>query len=426
MNYNEALEYIHGLKRFGSKPGLKRTEALAHRLGNPQKRLKFVHIAGTNGKGSTAAFLEGILSAAGYSVGLYTSPYVVRFNERIRLNNSEISDQDLADYTGRVKETVEEMVREGFEHPTEFEFITALAFLYYFEKKSDVVVLETGMGGRFDAPNIIQVPAVSVITKISYDHMEILGDTLSKIAFEKAGIIKPGGNVVTYPQEESALQTIESVCAEKNARLFYANPDELSGIELVRGSLEFTHPVHGRIQTSIVGMHQVYNASVAIKAAEVLNNSGFSIEAADIRSGFHKASWLGRFELLRTRPDFYIDAAHNPDGVASFIDTFKRIYPGKKAIIIFGVMKDKEYETMVRELSTVAKRFIAVTPDTPRALSADILAKVMAKYCNNVEFSDTIREAVEKSVLSASGDDVIVALGSLYYIGEVRELLLKA
>jgi len=173
-------------------------------------------------------------------------------------------------------------------------------------------------------------------------------------------------------------------------------------------------------------MHQVYNASVAIKTAEVLNSSGFSIESADIRNGFLRASWLGRFELLRTEPDFYIDGAHNPDGIRSFIDTFKRIYPGKKAIIIFGVMKDKEYEVMVRELSAVAKRFIAVTPETPRALPADELIKVMAKYCNNVEFSDTIREAVEKSVSSASGDDVIAALGSLYYIGQVRELLLQA
>lgn len=423
MNYQQALEYIHSLERFGSKPGLERIRALTERLGNPQDKLKFVHIAGTNGKGSTAAFIASALSAAGYRTGLYTSPYIVRFNERIKLDGEDISDDDLAEYTTRIKSVIDDMLCAGMEHPTEFEVITALAFLYYLEKKCDVVVLETGLGGRFDATNIISSSAVSVITKIEMDHMAILGDTFAKIAYEKAGIIKDGGKVVTYPQEKSALETIEAVCKNRNATLYYARPDELTGVELKKGLLAFNHPGLGRIETSIVGVHQVYNAAVALKAIEALNEAGFHIPPEQIRQGFRKASWPGRFELLRSNPDFYIDGGHNPDGIRSFVDTFKKIYPGRKAIIIFGVMKDKEYETMVVELSQITERFIAVTPDTPRALSAENLAKVMSMYCQNVECSDTIKEAVEKSINLASTGDIIASLGSLYYIGQVRTLV---
>ena len=423
MNYQQALEYIHSLERFGSKPGLERIRALTERLGNPQDKLKFVHIAGTNGKGSTAAFIASVTSAAGYRTGLYTSPYIVRFNERIKIDGVDISDEDLAVYANRIKSVVDDMFCEGIEHPTEFEVITALAFLYYLEKQCDVVVLETGLGGRFDATNVIQSSAVSVITKIEMDHMAILGNTFAQIAYEKAGIIKEGGKAVTYPQEKSALETIEAVCRNRNVTLYYARPDELTGVELKKGLLAFNHPSLGRIETSIVGAHQVYNAAVALKAIEALNEAGFDIHPEQIRQGFRNASWPGRFELLRTNPDFYIDGGHNPDGVRSFVNTFKKIYPGRKAIIIFGVMKDKEYETMVAELSEIAERFIAVTPDTPRALSAENLVKVMSMYCQNVEYSDTIKEAVEKTMKLASTGDIIASLGSLYYIGQVRTLV---
>ncbi len=423
MDYQQALEYIHSLERFGSKPGLERIRALTDRLGNPQDKLKFVHIAGTNGKGSTAAFIASVTTAAGYRTGLYTSPYIVRFNERIKLDGEDISGGDLAEYVTRVKTVIDEMIEEGMEHPTEFEVITALAFLYYSEKKCDVVVLEVGLGGQFDATNIISSAVVSVITKIEMDHMAILGDTLAKIAYEKAGIIKENGKVVIYPQGKSALDTIKAVCENRNATLYHANPDELTGVELKKGLLTFFHPSLGRIETSIVGLHQVYNAAVALKAIDVLNETGFSLSPEEIRLGFRNASWPGRFELLRSCPDFYVDGGHNPDGIRSFVKTFQKIYPGRKAIIIFGVMKDKEYETMVALLSEITERFIAVTPDTPRALSADKLAKVMAAYCQNVEQSDTIKEAVEKSINMASTNDIIASLGSLYYVGQVRTLV---
>jgi len=423
MNVQQALDYIHSLARFGSKPGLERIRALTERLGNPQDKLKFVHIAGTNGKGSTAVFIASITASAGYRTGLYTSPFIVDFNERIKLNGENIPNEELAEYTGKVKAVIDEMIAQGMEHPTEFEVITALAFLYYYEKKCDLVVLEVGLGGRFDATNIISSSVVSVITKIAMDHMEYLGDTLEKIAFEKAGIIRENGRVVTYPQERPAHETIEAVCKDRNAALYYARPDVLSGVKLKKGKLTFLHQALGKLETSLVGLHQVYNASVALKAVEVMIENGFPIQPGHIRLGLKNTFWPGRFELLRTKPDFYVDGGHNPDGIRSFVDTFQQIYPGRKAIVIFGVMKDKEYETMVAALSAITERFIAVTPDTPRALPAENLAKVMSVYCQKVECSDTIREAVEKAMNLASANDIIASLGSLYYIGQVRTLV---
>lgn len=423
MNYEEAIEYIHSLTRFGSKPGHDRIKNLTSMLGNPQDKLKFIHIAGTNGKGSTAAFIASILHEAGYSTGLYTSPFIERFNERIMLNGQQIADDELIEYVERIKKASDQMILQGLEHPTVFEAITAMAFLYYYEKKCDIVILEVGMGGRFDATNIIQSSLVSVITKIAMDHTDVLGDTLSKIAYEKAGIIKNGGMVVTYPQEESALNTIKSICNQKNATLFYAKPELLKNVQLRPGTLSFDHMRLGTIETPIVGLHQVKNAAVALKVCEVLVNLGYNISDDSIIVGFNNALWPGRFELLRTQPDFYIDGAHNPDGVKSFIETFHEIYPGKKASVIFGVMKDKDYEAMVKELSTITERFIAVVPDNPRALEVENLTNIMSKYCKNVEFSDTIEKAIEKMLLFAPEDDIIVALGSLYYIGSVRRLI---
>lgn len=420
MDYDKAMEYINSLARFGSKPGLVRIKALTERLGNPQNYLKFIHVAGTNGKGSTSAFLAGVLSCAGYSTGLYTSPHLLKYNERIRINGQDITDSELAEYVCRIKEVIDRMLEEGLEQPTLFEAFTALAFLYFYEKKCDVVILEVGLGGRLDATNVIPSSLISVITKISLDHTEVLGNTISEIAYEKAGIIKPNGTVVTYPQEEEALRAIESVCSEKNATIYYATPDDFENVELKPGMLCLSHPGYGKIKTSIVGVHQVCNAAVALKTAEVLKKEGFNIKDSDIVEGFRMASWPGRFELIGRNPDFYIDGGHNPDGIRSFVETFKAIYPGRKASIIFGVMKDKDYETMLKELSAITERFVAITPDTPRALDAESAVKIMSKYCKNVEFSDTIEEAVEKILSTANDDDIIAALGSLAYIGYIR------
>lgn len=425
MDYKEAIKYITELERLGSKPGLKRVKALANMLGNPQDKLRIVHITGTNGKGSTAMFIASILGCAGYTTGLFTSPSIVHINEIIRLNGEEISESDLAAYTTKIKAVIDKMSEEGFEHPTQFEVLTALSFMYFYEKECDVAVIEVGMGGRSDATNIISNTVVSVITKIAPDHIPMLGNTLTDIAYEKAGIIKLGSRVVIYPQEESVLRIMEEVANTMSAELFCTNIEELSDIKLKKEQLSFRHPLYGRLQTSVIGLHQVYNAAVALKTIEVMNGIGYAIRKKDIVEGLSKAKWPGRFELLQTNPDFYIDGGHNPDAIRSFIETFRNIYPGKKANIIFGVMKDKEYETMVCELSAIAKRFIAITPDNRRALPAANLAKVMLRYCKDVEFDVTIKEAVQKLLSAVSKDEIIVAIGSLYYIGQIREMLKK-
>lgn len=422
MNYNEASEYINELGYLGSKPGLERVKEMTKRLGNPQDKLRIVHITGTNGKGSTAMFIASILKCAGLRTGLYTSPHIERINEVIRINCGEIPEADFAEYVTRVKTTADRMTEDGFDHPTQFEVLTALSYLYFYEKKCDIAVIEVGMGGRADATNINSGSVVSVITKIAADHIPLLGNTLEDIAYEKAGIIKKGSNVVIYPQEESVLKVIKEVSDSMNAGIYYTDPDQISDIELRRGRLSFRHPVYGKLQTPVVGTHQVYNAAVALKTIEVLNKVGYTISEDAIREGLSCASWPGRFELLRKNPDFYIDGGHNPDGTRSLIETFKKIYPGKKANVIMGVFKDKEYETMVREISSITKRFIAVTPDNPRALPAEDLAKVMHRYCNNVEFNVTIKEAVRKLLTTVSNDEIIVATGSLSYIGQIRKM----
>lgn len=425
MNYREAVKYMDELGRYGSKPGLDRLRILASRLGNPQDKLKFIHISGTNGKGSTAAFLAGILKSAGYTTGMYTSPFILRINEQVRINGQEISDDEFAQYVTIVKAAADKMADEGLDHPTQFEVLTAMSFLYFYEKMCGVVILEAGMGGRLDATNIITESLVSVITKISFDHMDFLGNTLPKIAYEKAGIIKQGGNVVLYPQEEEALDTIKEVAKNLGAEIFYTDPKEITNISIRRGQLSFMHRVYGKLQTSVTGVHQVNNAAVAIKTVEVLNNIGFTIEREAVVRGFNDARWPGRFELISTEPDFYIDGGHNPDGIRSLVETFKIIYPGKKASIIIGVFKDKDFENMAFELSTIAKRFIAVTPGNPRALPAENLAGILLKYCKNVEYNVTIKEAVEKILSSAPKDEIIIATGSLSYIGQVRNMFKK-
>lgn len=425
MNYREAVKYMDELGRYGSKPGLDRLRILASRLGNPQDKLKFIHISGTNGKGSTAAFLAGILKSAGYTTGMYTSPFILRINEQVRINGQEISDDEFAQYVTIVKAAADKMADEGLDHPTQFEVLTAMSFLYFYEKMCGVVILEAGMGGRLDATNIITESLVSVITKISFDHMDFLGNTLPKIAYEKAGIIKQGGNVVLYPQEEEALDTIKEVAKNLGVEIFYADPKEITDICIRRGQLSFMHRVYGKLQTSVTGVHQVNNAAVAIKTVEVLNNIGFTIEREAVVRGFNDARWPGRFELISTEPDFYIDGGHNPDGIRSLVETFKIIYPGKKASIIIGVFKDKDFENMAFELSTIAKRFIAVTPGNPRALPAENLAGILLKYCKNVEYNVTIKEAVEKILSSAPKDEIIIATGSLSYIGQVRNMFKK-
>jgi dihydrofolate synthase / folylpolyglutamate synthase len=424
MNYNDALDYIHATNKFGWKLGLHNIGRLLELMGNPQDKLKFVHVAGTNGKGSTVAFMSSILMEAGYKVGIYTSPYIERFTERMKVNKKEIGQDDLARLTMLVKEKIELMVSMGETHPTEFEIVTAIAFQFFYESGCEIVVLEVGLGGRFDATNIIKPPEVAVITTISYDHMSILGNTLPEIAFEKAGIIKKGGDVLLYPQAPEVELVFESVCNERSAQLFKVDTDEAEIVEFNADGQVFNYNSYENLRISLLGDHQVRNAVMALRTAEILKSKGFRITEEALRTGLQNAKWPGRLEVVNREPLFIIDGAHNAEGARMLAAALNKYFPNKRKIFIIGVLKDKDYQSLIEAVTPMADKCITVTPASERALSASDLAIFVSTYCKDVLTSDTIEWAVRTSLQLSENDDLICAFGSLYYIGEIRKMLI--
>ena len=415
MTYREAIEYINGVRWLGSKPGLERVSELLRRLGEPQKKLKFVHVAGTNGKGSCAAMLASVLRAAGYRTGLFTSPYLWRFNERMQLNGEPIGDDTLADVTARLKPQAEAMA----DHPTEFEMMTAAALLWYAEAGCDVVVLEVGLGGRFDATNVIEAPEVSVIMNIGLDHTEILGDTLEKIALEKAGIVKSGCPCVLYQQTEGVENVVRQVCAERGAPLRIA---DFSAIVPEFDSLEgqvFTYK-NEPYAIPLLGAHQLKNAAVAIEAAGVLRERGWRIDQDALEHGLYAVSWPARFELLREEPPFVVDGGHNVQCAETVADNLLRYFPERRRILLLGVLRDKDVAGMLSVLAPAADAFVCVTPDSPRALPAEELAELLRPYGKPVTACGGIPEGVSEALAQAGDDAMVCAVGSLYMAGEVR------
>lgn len=421
MNYEEALEYIHGTYKFGIKLGLDNISKLLGLMGNPQDKLKYVHVAGTNGKGSTVAYISSILIDAGYKVGIYTSPYIERFTERIKINGVEISEEDLARITEFVKSKVDIMLQNGNNHPTEFEVVTAVAFQYYYEMGCDVVVLEVGLGGRFDSTNVIKTPLLSVIATINYDHMDKLGDTLEKIAFEKAGIIKDEGDVLFYPCTEGVERVFLDKCELTRSKHYSFRIGDISTESFGIDWQEFSFENYKGLKIKLLGKHQIYNAALAVKACEILSAKGLGISEKNIRSGLENARWPGRLEVIHKKPVVIIDGAHNPEAASALVEALKVYFPEKKINFIFGVLKDKDYQRMIEIVAPLADRFITVTPPSERALPAIELVKFIEPYCNNVFFSDKIKEAVKTCLQNALKDDVICVFGSLTFIGEIRK-----
>lgn len=425
MNYEEALNYIHGTLKFGSKLGLSNITCLLELMGNPHKKLKYIHVAGTNGKGSTVAFISSILKEAGYRTGVFTSPYLQRFTERIRIGDDEIPAEALGRITEFVKSKVDIMLREGRNHPTEFEIITAIALQYYYEEQCDIVVLEVGLGGRFDSTNVIDAPEVAVIMTINYDHMSILGDTLDKIAFEKAGIIKDGCEVLLYPQEKEVEKVFSDICLERNANLNRVNFDDIRVLDYGIEGQVFNYGEYRELKISMLGDHQTGNAVMALNTALLLGRKGYNIDEASIRNGLLKAKWPGRLEVVCKEPIIIIDGAHNAEGAQALAGALKKYFPEKKKIFIFGVLKDKDYGSLVSSVAPMADRFIAVSPNSERALNVLELEAFLKNHCENVDRSDTIKGAISKAVQACPADGLICAFGSLYYIGEVREMFEK-
>ncbi|RLL44902.1 bifunctional folylpolyglutamate synthase/dihydrofolate synthase [Oceanobacillus piezotolerans] len=418
MNYQEALNYIHTPMINGMKFGLERMQLIMEALGNPQDKLKVIHIAGTNGKGSVASYLSHVLTSAGYKTGLFTSPFLEAFNERFKINNQEIENEALSRITGLVKEKVE-AVQVSL---SEFELITAIAFQYFHEEQCDVVVLEVGLGGRLDSTNIIHSPVLSIITSIGYDHQAYLGDTLPEIAGEKAGIIKEGRPVILYPQEKETEDVILGVASEKNSKVVI--PD-FSQIKLIEKSLEgqtFDYKDCKQINISLLGEHQLKNAALVIEAIESIRAEGFKIDGAALIRGLAATKWPGRFEVIKQRPTVIIDGAHNIDSVRTLMGNLTTYFHDKRMIAIFGVLKDKDVSQMIEEVSSRIQTFITVTPDSPRAMLAGELADELRDKNLNAISSESYEEAVELALKMANTEDIICSFGSLYYIGSIRRV----
>ena len=417
MSFDEALEYIHSVKWQSMKPGLERTRGLLRALGNPEKTLKFIHIAGTNGKGSTAAYISSVLGKAGYRTGLYVSPYIIRFNERMQVNGEYITDDELVSMVEEIRPYADAMN----DNPTEFELITALAMKHFQKKKCDVVVLEVGMGGELDSTNVIDTPEVAVITAIGLDHVKELGPELSDIARAKAGIVKSGGDVVIYGGEAMVENVLAEVCDERGARLHKADFSRISEIAPSIDGVTFSFSPYGKITVPLAGTYQSKNAALAITTLEVLRDKGYKVDKDSIIKGLSEVYWPGRFEILGRSPVFILDGSHNPQGMEATADTLRQYFGEQKITFVLGVMADKDIDSMVGHIAPLAGAFIAVRPDYYRAMDATSLAEILVPYGVPVKSGGTVAEGVKAALDSAGADDVVCAIGSLYFSGEIRE-----
>ena len=419
MNAEQAIAYIHSVCWKGSIPGLGRTQELLEKMGNPEKKLKFVHIAGTNGKGSTAAMTASILRKAGYRTGLYTSPYIYRFHERIQVDGVEISDEDLTEITEYVKPLADSMAQS----PTEFELVCCIAFEYFYRKKCDIVVLEVGMGGAWDATNVIEVPEVAVITNIGLDHTEYLGDTVEKIAETKSGIFKPHGHGVVYRSTPSVEAVYERVCAERDVSLRKADFD---GLVLKAHTLEgqvFDCGSRKNLVLPLLGDHQLHNASVVLSIADTLIGEGWKISEQNIYDGIRDVRWPGRFDIVCRKPLFIIDGGHNPQCIEALVKNIRDYLAGKKVIALTGVLADKDYADMYKPVMPLVDRFVCITPPNPRKLEAEQLARYLRQAGAQAQASESILDGVKKAMELAGEDGVVLCFGSLYSIGGIRDAL---
>lgn len=422
MTGSEAIAYIHSYSWKGSIPGLSRTFELLRRMGDPQKKLKFVHIVGTNGKGSTAAMIASVLRKAGYTTGLYTSPYIFRFNERMQVDGVEISDAELGEVTEFVRPHAEQMQ----EHPTEFELVTAIAFAYFARHNCDIVVLEAGMGGAMDSTNVIDAPEVAVFTNIGLDHTEYLGDTLEEIAATKAGILKPGCDAVCYRVNESVEAVYERICRDLQVPLHKAQFDAIVSKAHSLEGQTFDYEDRKDIFLPLLGDHQLHNAAVAITALDALRGRGWQISEQNLRDGLHDVRWPGRFDLLRRDPLFIVDGGHNPQCIAALAQNIRDYLPGKELTVLTGVLADKDYSHMYAVVAPYAARFITVTPPNPRCLSANELAECLRAFGKPVTAAESVAQGVELALAQAGTNGAILAFGSLYMIGEIRDAVEKS
>ena len=424
MTYNEALDYIHSLYWRGKKSGLEKTKELLDLCGHPERELRCIHIAGTNGKGSTAAMLDSICRCAGIKTGLYTSPYIVRYNERIQADGQQIPDETLVRLTEYLAGLVEQMEVP----PSEFEFGTVLAFLYFREQQCELVILETGLGGTFDSTNVVEEPLLCIITALGLDHTAQLGNSMKEIAEAKAGIIKTGVPVVFYGENKDGEEVVQERCKECNAAL--AMPDftwlisENVGTVLERQT--FSYGAWEHVELSLPGLYQQKNAAVVLEAVERLRALEIGISEDAVREGLRKVYWQARLEVLREEPLLLADGSHNPQGMQATVESLRQYFPDRKLSFIFGAMADKELDVMIPMFLPLAKKVYITAPSMPRAMKPEELLSLCKELCDETNMPEFVVCPQVKDALSLAEqedkEEVIVAIGSLYLVGEIKQV----
>lgn len=427
ITYLEALDYIYDLTKYGIKLGLKNINYLLYLLGEPHKRLKIIHIAGTNGKGSTCSIISSILQSEGYKVGLYTSPHLVNFTERFKINNKPINKEKVCALLEKIKPCVNKVKNTpSYGHPTFFEVITSMAFLYFFEEQVDFLVLETGLGGRLDATNVCE-PLISVITHIDYDHMDKLGNSLKEIAREKGGIIKSGGIVISSEQYEEAYKEIKVIADEKNSLIYSVGKEIIfqiitSNLKGVTFDLKGIDHEYKKLHIPLLGRHQAENSAAAISAVEALKIRGISISEKAIRTGLEKVKWTGRLEVIQNNPTLVLDGAHNPNGIKIMRDAMKEIFFYQRLILLLAIFSDKDYKKMIEIIVPEADMVIASQTNNPRATPAQLIAQEAAQYIEQYKIivTENIPQAIICALENAQENDLIWITGSLYTVGEAK------
>lgn len=426
MNYEESRAFIQEVSMRGSMLGMETITNLLSLLGDPQDDLKFVHIAGTNGKGSVLAYMSTVLEHAGYLVGRYISPTLFSYRERIQVNRENISREDFAKAASQVCEAYRKMETEHMALPTVFEVETAISFLYFKQKRCDLVMLETGLGGRQDATNVIKTPVLTMIASVSMDHMEYLGNTIAEIAWNKAGIIKNKIPVVSARQVPEAEQVILEEAKKQDSVCTFVKPECITDVCFGLEEQSFLYGAFGQITIHLAGEHQIENAALALEGVAALRRQGYTITDTAVRSGMGETVWKGRFTAIHHRPLVILDGAHNPDAAQRLRDSVKEYFKNRKKYYIFGVFSDKEYDKIIEITAGLAEHiFTVATPDNPRALPAEALAQATARVNPSVEAAKDIETAVKKCFAQAQEDDVILAFGSLSFLGDVERAVMK-
>ena len=417
MDYRQAVEFVESSSIVRERYGLEKLQQALHLLGDPHHHTEFVHIAGTNGKGSTAAMTASVLQTAGYRTGLYTSPHLMRYNERIQIDGVPISDEDFVEAASQVQRVCEQL--GGV--PIVFEVLTLMALWYFAQQHCDIVVLEVGIGGLLDSTNVIPSPKVAIITQLGMDHTETLGNTLEEIAAQKGGIVKEGTPTVMALQEPSAVAVVQQICDKHHAPLALADPERLRVIDASVAGQTLEDREYGKLKLPLAGEHQRKNAANVLEAVAMLRTQGYRISDDDVREGIAKTVWPARFERLSTAPDFILDGGHNPQCLHAATAALREYYPGQKVVFLVGMMADKDTDHMLAEMASIAKSFVCIRPDSPRAMQPQLLAQQLTERFHLPACAcGSVREGIAEATRQAGKEGVVCALGSLYLAGEVR------